>query len=312
MSSMFLDLDGNRIPEDQVLGYGGSGLVIFHDGMAVKNPVRYSHSTDADVETYIGTIQHEQDVYRRLDRCDGVVPCIGFSKTATQLAFMKNGDLRTYLTRNQAPKALQLSWFREMAHALARIHDRSVIVADIASRNFLLDTDLSIKFCDFSESSIMPLDSDMDTIDDKGYSVQTDIGELGAVFYEVVTGERCGFDLYENQQGDLAVRWPRRESLPRTQNVWLGPIIEQCWTKGAFRNAHHLAEALDSINLDNEEDELQSDSEPQTTRTNASIQPVITLALILGALTILTPWVLRWSLNSRLRLCLSALERRKG
>lgn len=84
MSSMFLDLDGNRIPENLVLGYGGSGLVLLRNGVAVKTPVRYSHSTDADVETYIGTIQREQDVYRRLDKWDGVVPCIDFSETATE------------------------------------------------------------------------------------------------------------------------------------------------------------------------------------------------------------------------------------
>lgn len=83
MSSMFLDLDGNPIPEDQVIGYGGSGVVLLRNGVAVKTPIRYSHSTDADVETYIGSLQREQDVYRRLDRCDGVVPCVGFSRTAT-------------------------------------------------------------------------------------------------------------------------------------------------------------------------------------------------------------------------------------
>lgn len=157
--------------------------------------------------------------------------------------------MRGYLTRNKPSKALQLSWFREMARGLACIHDRCVIVADITSRNFLLDSDLSIKFCDFSESSIMPLKSDMDTTDYNWCSVQTDLEELGTVFYEVVTGQRCRFDLYEGQQRELIVTWPRRDNLPSTENVWLGPIIEKCWTKGAFKNAHHLVEALDSISL---------------------------------------------------------------
>ncbi|KMU72895.1 hypothetical protein CISG_09856 [Coccidioides immitis RMSCC 3703] len=157
-------------------------------------PLRYKSTTDDDVNINIEVIQREQDVYRRLRYCDGVVPCISASKTTLQLAFMENGDL----PRNRPPKSLQLLWLREISRTLARIYDRCVIVADIASRNFLLASDLSICFCDFTESSIMPLGTDMETVDDNGYSVQTDIGLLGAVIYEIVTGERCQFDLFKD------------------------------------------------------------------------------------------------------------------
>lgn len=85
-----------------------------------------------------------------------------------------------------------------MALALSHIHDRSVIVADIACRNILLDSDLSIKFCDFTESTIMPPDTNMETDDDNRYSIHTDIGQLGKVFYKVITGRDCGFNLHEN------------------------------------------------------------------------------------------------------------------
>jgi serine/threonine protein kinase len=246
MSSPFLDLDGNTIPDDRILGYGRSGVVLLCDGTAVKMPLRYKSSPDDDVEVNTEVIQREQDVYRRLGQCNGVVPCLSTSETTIQLALMENGDLRTYLARNRPPKSIQLSWFREMSRALACIHDRSVIVADIASRNFLLDSDLSIKFCDFTESSIMPPDINMETADDNGYSVQTDIGQLGAVIYEIVTGERCEFDLFEDP-GACQPTWPRRTALPSTQNIWLGPIIEKCWTKGAFQNADCLSKAFDFI-----------------------------------------------------------------
>lgn len=62
-----------------------------------------------------------------------------------------------------------------MALALLHIHDCSVIVADIACWNILLDLDLSIKFCDFTELTIMPPDTNMETDDDNGYSIYTDI-----------------------------------------------------------------------------------------------------------------------------------------
>lgn len=131
-----------------------------------------------------------------------------------------------------------------MARTLEYFHDQRVLVADIASRNFLLDLDLNIKFCDFSEASLLPLD-------DNGYTTRIDIGFLGAVIYEVVTGEKCEIDLFkDNDPTDGRARWPRREFLPSTENVWLGSIIEGCWVDGGFRNVRSLLQALESITLD--------------------------------------------------------------
>ncbi|PGH14727.1 hypothetical protein AJ79_02893 [Helicocarpus griseus UAMH5409] len=113
-----------------------------------------------NVPSNVEVIQYEQGVFRRLisgSQIDGVVPCLGFSSKATELAYMKNGDLRAYLEKNKPSRELQLSWFRQMAQILQKVHDKRVLVADIASRNFLLDSKLSIKLCDFTEASILHL-----------------------------------------------------------------------------------------------------------------------------------------------------------
>ncbi|WEW60683.1 hypothetical protein PRK78_006170 [Emydomyces testavorans] len=106
-------------------------------------------------------------------------------------------DLRKYLAQNKPFKSLRLKWFCEMTRTLAHIHDQYAIVADIASHNFFLAADLSVKFCDFTDSSVMDLHVDMETAGDDEYSIQTDVGQLGAVIYEVVSGERCEFDLFK-------------------------------------------------------------------------------------------------------------------
>lgn len=53
-------------------------------------------------------------------------------------------------------------------------------------------------------------------------SQSTQIGQLGAVMYEVVTGERCEFNLFNNKDLSDSGRavWPRRENLPSVQGVW--------------------------------------------------------------------------------------------
>ncbi|KAJ6019849.1 hypothetical protein N7499_003038 [Penicillium canescens] len=254
MSSPFLDDQGNSIAQEHVLGNGNTAVVLLQNGVAVKVPLIYPWSSDSDVEVNTESIRREQDVYRRLQnpgdhRSSGIVRCIGFSTEATQLAYMANGDLRAYLKTYRPSFELQLTWFHEMAGTLAYIHDRCVLVADIASRNFLLDSDLSLKFCDFSEASLFSLDSDMQSVDDNGYTTQVDIGLLGAVMYEIVTGNKCEIDLYkDNSPTDGRAYWPERKYLPSTQGIWLGCIIEDCWN-GNFRSAHGLLQALESIDL---------------------------------------------------------------
>ncbi|RAL17548.1 uncharacterized protein BO97DRAFT_439429 [Aspergillus homomorphus CBS 101889] len=115
------------------------------------------------------------------------------------------------------PMGFNSRGFREISRTLDYIHDRRVLVADIASRNFLLNSDLSLKICDFSKASLLPLDSDMEAADDHGHNIQIDIDLLRAVIYEVVTGNKC-------------------------------QIIEGCWN-GEFRSAHCLSEALKFVHL---------------------------------------------------------------
>lgn len=254
MSSPFLNIQGDPIPLEQVLGSGASAVVLLQNDVAVKTPLKYLWSSDSDVRANTQSLRREQDIYRRLnfpgdERSDGVVRCIGFSSEATHLAYMVNGDLRTYLAERRPPYQLQLTWFREMARTLSYIHDRRVLVADIASRNFLLDSDLSLKICDFSEATLFPLDSNMDAVDDNGFTTQIDIGLLGTVMYEIVTGNKCEVDLFkDNSLTDGRAHWPARESLPSTQDIWLGWVIEGCWD-GRFCSAHSLLQALSSVAL---------------------------------------------------------------
>jgi len=63
-----------------------------------------------------------------------------------------------------------------MAYTLIYIYNLCVIVADIATQNFLLATDLSVKFLDFTESSILPFSTNMQATDNAGYLIYTDIG----------------------------------------------------------------------------------------------------------------------------------------
>jgi len=156
---------------------------------------------------------------------------------------MENGDLQNYLDKHkQSPdETRQLDWFRAMARALAHVHDHHVIAADVAAQNFLLSADLGVKLSDFNQSTVLLLDVDGETANDYGYSIYTDIGQLDSVVYIAATGLNCEFNLFKNlpYEHTHAVR-PKREDLPSTKDIWVGPIIERCWAKGSFRNTQEL------------------------------------------------------------------------
>lgn len=122
---------------DQVLGIGRTGLVIQREDTAIKLPIRWTESSDNEIEANLESLQREQDIYKRLGKHDGIVNCIDITPTSIQLALMKNGDLHTYLSRKRPTKSRQFFWLREMVSALAYIHERCIIVSSYCPSRIL-------------------------------------------------------------------------------------------------------------------------------------------------------------------------------
>ncbi len=252
-------LDPNGQPLSAVLGHGTTAVTVRDGDTALKLPLTYGavgpdgaytrklEGTAADSYEYL---RREKDVYGRLGSHEDIISCLDLSGVGIRLELMEKGNLQEYLQKHEPPDpSRQLTWFRAMARALAHAHDRRVLVADIATRNFLVSADLEVKLSDFNQSTILSLDTDMETADDFGYSIYTDIGQLGAVFYTVATGLSCGFDLFKDLPYEPTdAIWPQRSDLPSTENIWIASIIERCWTK-SFRNVNELLDALNATTL---------------------------------------------------------------
>ncbi|KAK5284785.1 hypothetical protein LTS03_008709 [Exophiala xenobiotica] len=260
--SVLLHLDGTKVTE-KVIGQGATGIIIEQGEYALKLPriSRYTKIDGVPVEVgpltpkegdyderppLIESIEVEKAIYKRLGDHYGIVRCHNLKSTDVSIQMdLMNGDLRHYLAGNRPERKTQLSWLTKIAHTMAYIHEHRIIIADVRLDNLLLDDTLEVKFCDFGESTLMPLDWDLDGTDDLGFSVLTDIGQFGAAMYEVITGLRCKFDLTQDRkEPENLYTCPRRDSLPSTENIWLGHIIEKCWTQ-AFKSAKELAAELD-------------------------------------------------------------------
>lgn len=255
----FIHIDGRRVTEP-ILGLGGSCIVIRQGQCAVKIPklsrplhedaTVSDHESDYDEKAAaIEDLLNEKLVYQRLGIHPQIVECYNASDSEPmiKMKIMHNGNLRSFVQKGDIGKSQQLGWLIEIASVLDFVHEKKVIFGDVRLDNCLLDETLRIKLSDFGNSTLMPLDWDLSTADDQGYSVQTDIGQFGVLIYEMSTSERCDFDLWRDSNKKSAT-WPQRSNLPKTHGKWLGDVIERCWTHG-FATIMELREELESCAL---------------------------------------------------------------
>lgn len=94
-----------------------------------------------------------------------------------------------------------------------------MLINDIHAGNVLVDSKLSVHFCDFSEATLFPEGTQMEAAIDEGYlTIHSDIWAFGDLAAWMSLG-----------------RWP-----------WLDEIVELCRTTGAFANAHALGDRLEA------------------------------------------------------------------
>jgi serine/threonine protein kinase len=189
----------------ELVAIGRIGVIIKHGGRAFKISRRDDILTCAEskreylisaAEISHESLEREKSVYRHLNRYDGIVECFKICNAGIEMALLQNGNLADYIQR-KPNKSLQFAWIYQMTGTIRYVHRKHVIIADVVTRNFLVADDLSIKLSNFTESTIMPLDVNMDEADDFGYSVQTDIGQFKTVIYKIVIKKSFIFDLFQ-------------------------------------------------------------------------------------------------------------------
>ena len=246
------------------MGLGRTGLVIYHRENALKIPRVYRNPQASLEEREIEEIfkeqnheflENEKEVYIRLGHHEGIVRWINLSEEGIEMAYMKNGSLSQYLELREPPHYLVSRWTLQLATTIRYAHSKCVILADIASKNVLLDENMSAKLCDFSDSAVVPLGSDMSQVSHYGLSVKTDIFQFGSLIYEILERKPFKYDLLANEDVDaLRIKsgdeewqafaiYPRPEVLLNTEHLRLGQIILRCWT-GGYRDMEDVFEDI--------------------------------------------------------------------
>ncbi|KAL4890624.1 kinase-like domain-containing protein [Aspergillus ambiguus] len=248
----------------ELVGLGRVGCVMRFGEVAVKTANKWKVPNDASEytvtmyleinQTIEEALKHEGHVYQHLANVKGVLQPLQISDTEIRMPYIHHRSLDSFLRENQATVTnLQiLRWVRNAADTLCEVHEHHVLVVDIAARNFLVNDDLSLQLCDFSESIIAPeSDSFNEFISDDFLSVKTDIARFGSMVYEMVSGQRYGF--YVNPEVETEVTegesqlynaWPTRERLPPTDDIFLGETIRNCWLQEGYGQMQAVCAAV--------------------------------------------------------------------
>ena len=267
----FMKPDGSTFTVSSVpgfLGLGLTGIVLQHGNNALKIP-RLQVTTDLpeDEQYYVEStnqmneeqLENEKRIFQRLGSHIGIIPCIQISAEGIEIAYIKNGTLEDHI-KNQPPAAdvLKATWLRSVVDTLFYIHERGVIVNDIALRNILVGDDLSLHFIDFGHSSLQTLDPNdrlsanervesspsMSPNSGDGYdesAIQVDIFQLASVMYSITAWKKYEYNLYPPAPADvvkveisdnrLMCSWPSVDDLPDIKTNLCSNVILKGWMR---------------------------------------------------------------------------------
>lgn len=89
---------------------------------------------------------------------------------------------------------LKVEWMLSLISTFSYIHSCKVFVDDIALRNVLIIDD-QLKLADFGQSVLLPLDSDIASVNENDLNVRIEILHLGWILYSIASWQvhKCYF-----------------------------------------------------------------------------------------------------------------------
>ena len=144
-------------------------------------------------------------------------------------------------------------WAKQAAEGLAFIHEQDIIHADVGCHNMLLDSDNTLKLCDFGGSSVRGSSASTkyevwSRLPSKGESKSTktsDIFALGSAIYEISTKE----EPYRGKPlAEVPKLYQQGQFPPVKKIASLGNVIMHCWLQ-KYASASDIAREIDPQRL---------------------------------------------------------------
>ncbi|KAG4436401.1 hypothetical protein IFR05_008124 [Cadophora sp. M221] len=200
-------------------------------------------------------LEVEEQILRILGKYHRIIQLKGRHKDGLLLEYLPNGYVERYLRTNAHYTTIvqRLRWGQQAAEGLAYIHMKNVFRCDVSIGNLLLDSDLSIKLCDFQGILLHPsghvvldggaAESVMSSMPRPNRNYQdrkTNIFAFGTVLYIILTDElpfpELSIDDEDEIEREIERRFARQDFPPPLEQLPGGDVIRNCWT-GVYGNA---------------------------------------------------------------------------
>jgi serine/threonine protein kinase len=139
-------------------------------------------------------------------------------------------------------------WSWDTANVLHHVHQNNIRHVDLSGRNLLLDSERTIRLCDFAGSFI---DGDAATIwaesgfrhpDESEYkepTIKAELHTLGSTIYEIVTCSKPYRGLEDWEMDRLL----EERKYPDVSKLAIGQVVRKCWN-GEFNSAAEVADEI--------------------------------------------------------------------
>jgi len=238
-TTSFVHPDGSILQSDSrtILAIGQTAIILHHPPHALKIPkIRPLNRPNADENHHIDLynngsrleLANEQAVYRRLGHHPGIAHCINISPSGTLLTLYPLGTLENFIrSKPEVPPALKTAWILSLIGTHLHFHNANILVNDFLLRNILVADDLSLKMIDFGKCRLLPADTNMDRVNDRGMSARVEMFHLGSVFYAIATWTNYEWGYCSKEE-----KLPAVEEMPEVgDRVW-GDVVRKCWGGG--------------------------------------------------------------------------------
>lgn len=228
-----------------VVDKGRSGIIFRLNLLRIlKAPVIRSDDVNAtedekfhnafEKDNNVKFLEKEMTAFQRLGHSEYIVEWYALRPGGViEMKYMPYGSLSRVLQSHRLSPQQRYSWILDIAYAVSYAHSQRVIHGDLATRNILIDENLSARLCDFTDAAVLSPDVDMSEAVQDGVSIHTDIFKFGSLFYEVITGRKFDFDpVQATPEGELFPFWPEVNQLPSVTDMDYGAIILKCWNQG--------------------------------------------------------------------------------
>jgi serine/threonine protein kinase len=211
--------------------------------------VRKLPRTD-DAFTLAGNLQaisNEATIYALLGENPLIVRCLSIGETLdhVDLEFYPHGTLMNYIQmyKESISDASRIRWARQIIEAVALVHEKGIVHADLALRQFFLDSDFNARLGDFGASGYPGQEAlgmegashCLPRNPDEPNTFVSDLFALGSTLYELWVGESP----YRGLNDDLIENLYAKGDFPLVDGVFCGSIIMGCW-RCEFSSAKHV------------------------------------------------------------------------